>query len=176
MTRRTDTRSILILEGSNGRNASNTLNKQKKRQAKGGNLLKTYKKPLRKKIEELEIDVLGFPYQVKFVEDLIKRFNITGCANVWGDEIQIDPDVTNLDVISCIFHEIIEVMMRKTETKCEHELISRFETFLMMILIRNPELVELALDVAKKEGKSLKNSGKKAIKALVRGCKGKSRI
>jgi len=66
-------------------------------------------------------------------------------------------------------------MMRKTETKCEHELISRFETFLMMILIRNPELVEIALDVAKKEGKSLKNSGKRAIKALVESSKRKGK-
>jgi len=121
------------------------------------------------------LDILGFPYQVKFVEDLLKRFNITGCANVWGDRIEIDPDVTNLDVLSCIFHEIVEVMMRKTETKCEHELISRFETFLMMIIIRNPELVELALDVAKKEGKSLKNSGKKALKELVASGKRKGK-
>lgn len=161
---------------SSGKNGCTNLFRPRKNSAKqGGLLLKTYKKPLHKKIEELEVDILGFPYHVKFIEDLIKRFNISGCANVWGDRIEIDPDITNLDVLSCIFHEIIEVMMRKTETKCEHELISRFETFLMMIIIRNPELVELALDVAKKEGKSLKNSGKKALKDLVERSKRKSK-
>jgi hypothetical protein len=106
---------------------------------------------------------------------LIKRFSVTGCASVWGDEIQIDPDITNLDILSCIFHEIIEVMMRKTETKYDHELISRFEIFLMMILIRNPELMEIALETAKKEGKSLKNSGKKALKELVASGKRKGK-
>lgn len=126
-----------------------------------------YAKPLRKKIEQLPIDILGFPYQVEFVPDLIKRFNIAGCANVWGSEIQIDPEVSNLDIFSSIFHEIIEVMLRKTATKYEHELVSRFETFLMLLLVDNPELMELAIETAKKEGGSLRNRKSKIVKRMV---------
>lgn len=135
----------------------------------------TYAKPLRKKIESMKFNILGFPYKVEFVKDLIKRFNITGCASVWGSEIQIDPEISNLDVLSAIFHEIIEVMLRKTETKYEHELVSRFETFLMLLFVDNPELMELALETTKKEGKPLRDRSTKGIKALVKRRKGKSK-
>lgn len=136
--------------------------------------MSVYAKPLRKKIENLSIDILGFPYKVEFVKDLIKRFNVAGCASIWGSEIQIDPEVSNLDIISSLLHEIIEVMLRKTETKYEHELVSRFETFLMLLLIDNPELMEIAIETAKKEGQSIKNRRTKGIKGLVKRRKRKS--
>lgn len=131
------------------------------------------KKSLHQKIEKLDIDVLGFPYKVSIMVDLMKKFNVNGCASIWGSEIQIDPDVSNLDLFATVIHEILELMARKTETKCEHELISRFETFFMMILIRNPELVEMILDVAKKETRPSKDFRKKKIKGMVQGSKRK---
>ena len=61
------------------------------------------------------------------------RFSICGCASAWGKEIQVDSSLPSLDTMATIFHEIIETMMRKTETKFDHELITRFEIFLMML-------------------------------------------
>ena len=128
------------------------------------------------KVKKLTIDILGFPYKVQFVEELMARFQVCGCANIWGGEIQLDPDVTTLDMFASLFHEILEVMCRKTETKCDHELIGRMETFFMMILINNPELIEMALHAAKtKEGKSLKNRRTKKAKGLVKGGQGKGK-
>jgi hypothetical protein len=134
---------------------------------------KVYKKSLIKKIENLNLDILGFPYKVNFVEGLITRFKTTGCAAVWGSDIQIDPDISNLDILSSILHEIIEVMFRKTDTPYKHEIISRIETFLMLLLIDNPELMELALETAKKEGGPIKGRTKKAVKRMVKSSKGK---
>jgi hypothetical protein len=137
---------------------------------------KVNKKAFTKKIENLYLDVLGFPYKVKFVEDLVSRFNITGCASVWGSDIQLDPSVSNLDILSSLLHEVIEVMLRKTETKFEHELVTRFETFLMLLIIDNPELMELILETTKKEGGPIKGRTKKRAKELVKRRKGKSGV
>lgn len=139
-------------------------------------MAKVYKKSLIKKVEDLNLDILGFPYKVNFEENLIGRFNVTGCASVWGSDIQIDPSVSNLDILSSLLHEIIEVMFRKTDTEYKHEIISRFEIFLMLLIIDNPELMELILETAKKEGGPLKGRTKKTVKRMVKGGKGKSRI
>ena len=137
-------------------------------------MAKVYKKSLIKKLEQMNLDVLGFPYKVYFVKDLISRFNVTGCASVWGSDIQIDPSVSNLDILSSILHEIVEVMLRKTETKFDHEIVSRFETFLIMLFVENPELMELILETAKKEGGPIKGRCKEAIKRVVKERKRKS--
>lgn len=129
-------------------------------------------KALLDKLEKLDIDVLGFPYKIQFVQALIEKFNVCGCSNVWGSEIEVDPAVSILDVFSCIFHEIIELMFRKIETKCEHDVISKIETFLMSLIINNPELMEMAVNAAKTEGKSLKNRRAKKGKRMVKGSKG----
>ena len=137
-------------------------------------MAKIYKKSLLKKIENLNLNVLGFPYTVEFEKDLISRFNVTGCASVWGSKIQIDSSVSNLDILSSLLHEIIEVMFRKTETKYEHEIIARFEIFLMTVIIENPELLRLILETAKKEGGPLKGGLKKRATQLVKRHKRKS--
>lgn len=133
-----------------------------------------YKKTLQKKVTNLHLNVLGFPYKVIFEEELINRHNLTATASVWGSEVHVDPSITNLDILSSILHEIIEVMFRKTETKYEHEIISRIEIFLMALIIENPELMELIVETAKKEGGPIKGGFKKRAKALVKGRKGKS--
>jgi hypothetical protein len=46
----------------------------------------------------------------------------------------------------------------------------------MLLLIDNPELLELALETAKKEGRPIKGRTKKAVKRMVKGGKGKSRV
>lgn len=127
-----------------------------------------YKKPLLKKIENLDIDILGYPYKISFVEKLIERFNTTGCASVWGNDIQIDPSVTNLDILGTLLHEAMEVMLRKTETKYDHELVSRLEVLLMMFIIKNPRLMELILETTKKEARSLKSGAEKKAKRMVK--------
>jgi hypothetical protein len=139
-------------------------------------MAKVYKKTLLKKLERMNLAILGFPYKITFVKGLIDRFNVTGCAQVWGDEIQIDSGVTPLDTLSSILHEIIEVMFRKTETKYEHEIISRFEILMMMFIIENPELMEVILETAKKETRSYKNRPKEIAKRLVTGGKRKGRV
>lgn len=139
-------------------------------------MAKVYKKSLTKKIENLDLDILGFRYKVSFVKGLIDRFNITGCASVWGSDIQIDPSISSLDILSSILHEILEVMLRKTDTKFEHEIIGKLETFLIMLFVDNPELMEIILETTKKEGGPIKGRCKKEIKRVVKSRKRKSRV
>jgi hypothetical protein len=136
-------------------------------------MAKVYKKSMIKKIENLSLDIFGFPYHITFVPELIQRFNCAGCGAVWGNEIQIDPSIPNLDILASILHEIIEVMFRKTETKYEHDMISKIEIFLMSLIIENPELMELIIETAKKEGGPLKKGYKKGAQKLVKRYKGK---
>ena len=116
---------------------------------------------------------MGFPYKVSFVKDLIQRFGIVGCGSVWGADIQIDPSVTNLDILSSVLHEAVEIMFRKTGTRYKHEIIEKFEVFMMMLIIENPELMELILETAKKEGGPIKGSIKKGAKVMGKRRKGK---
>lgn len=139
-------------------------------------MAKVYKKSLLKKLSDLNLDILGFPYKITFVKDMVAKFNITGCASVWDSDIQIDDGIGNLDTLSSILHEIIEVMFRKTETEYKHDTISKIETFMMSLIIENPELMEIIVETAKKEGGPIKGGLKKRAKKLVKGHKRTGRL
>lgn len=134
---------------------------------------KTFKNKLIQKLKNLQISIFGFPYTLYFESDLMSRFNVTGCASVWGSDIRVDSALGSLDTCSTILHEIIETMFRKTETKYEHDIVAKFETFMMATIIENPELMEAIVEAAKKEGGSIKAGVQKSVKKLGLGGKGK---
>lgn len=127
--------------------------------------------PLHKALLKVKIDLLGFPYRVKFVKEMFEKFGVFGCGGIAAGEIDLDNDVTNADLMATLLHEMLELMVRKTETRVEHDIITKFEVFFFSLMANNPELMRLMIDEIEKAKKAkvkpTKTGGTKKAKKLV---------
>lgn len=120
-----------------------------------------------KRLNKIGIVILGFYYTISAVKDLIIKFNKVALTGTYRGTIEIDDNITNLEVVSALIHEAIEIMCVKNQIDLDHNVISKLEVMFMNLIISNPELFKLALGVIveeEKKKKSRKNRSKKKIK------------
>ena len=88
------------------------------------------------------IRILGANCRIKYESNLDRGDNF-GVFNPQNNLIQIanDSDITEVQKLSVVLHEVIEALNFKLELNLEHNQITGLETGLFQVLMDNPEFV-----------------------------------
>jgi hypothetical protein len=107
----------------------------------------------RQVMENLQVDVLGKRYNIKFEDDLLAVHECAGYANIFGNEIHIDSSVTPDDMVTVMVHEVVELIGRMNELGLEHKQVTILAQGISQFLKSNGPAI--ATSLASLEGVSL---------------------
>ncbi len=104
-----------------------------------------------KKLQDLGIQILGFPYTIRFSNDLLDKFNTGGVTSIAQGDMVIDSTITKVDMCSVILHEYLEVAARRMELNLKHNVVSKLEVIFYLLMKNNVELIKYMLKVIEDE-------------------------
>ena len=113
------------------------------------------------------IRILGANCRIKYESNLDRGDNF-GVFNPQNNLIQIanDSDITEVQKLSVVLHEVIEALNFKLELNLEHNQITGLETGLFQVLMDNPEFVGSFLEEWKRYLDGIKTT--ELLRALLR--------
>ena len=104
---------------------------------------------IKEKLDMAYISICDMPYVIQNQEDLLEKYQLLGQVQHYVHAIILDGAVGDIDRVSTLIHEILEVINKRYEMGLPHETITVLENQLFSVLFRNVDLFLMLLNAFK---------------------------
>ena len=112
------------------------------------------KNRVRDAFRNLTLRLCGAKYPVLFIQRLVERHGVAGQTDLFNENMIIEGNLTEGEMLSSIWHEVLEVLNKKFVLNMEHDLLQKLENATFAALVDNPEYLQELLIYAKRYAKS----------------------
>lgn len=105
---------------------------------------------VRDKLDNTLLKIAGCLFPLRFKHRMLERHATMGQTDLFNNTVLIDGNLKESDMLSSIWHEILEVINKKYGLEMPHEILSRLETHTYEALINNPQFIQELLVYAKR--------------------------
>jgi hypothetical protein len=121
---------------------------------------------IKEKLDGAYINICDMPYVIENQEDLLEKYQLLGQVQHYVHAIVLDGAVGDIDRVSTLIHEIIEVINKRYEIGLSHETITILENQLFSVLFRNVDLFLMLLNAFKTGEVTIVYTPSKAFEAV----------
>ncbi len=105
---------------------------------------------VRDKLTKAIFKIAGGLWPLRFKYRLLERHATMGQTDLFNNNILIEGNLKESEMLSSIWHEILEILNKKYDLAMPHDLLSRLETNTFEVLVNNPQFIQELLTYAKR--------------------------